>query len=454
MKSKEMIKKEGKEVFGILNMFRNRNFIGYTGLAVKNSTYQFLTTGISKGGSLIFTIIIARLLLPELFGLYSLALSTIIVFASFSDFGIGQALTRYISKFLAKGNEEKAKGYLVYLAKIKLILIIISSALLIILARFISNYYYHKPISLALVAGSLYILSYGFISIAEATFFASNKFKYPMYKEILTQVLRLILVPLAIILTISSSLAQDTLFWIISALAFSYFISLLFILVLMKKKISFVSKKSQDLSKQEKRSLWMFVLPLSATVLSGVFFGYIDIVMLGRYVSAEYIGYYKAAFSLIGGLIPLLGFSVALFPLFSRLKGKRLERGFNRSAKIVLFLSVLALIGTLIFAGLAIRIVFGAEYSQANNLLRILSVLLLCIPISMLYESYFISQGKTKIIAILLVISTLINIIFNYILITWLVQYSFFMAVVGAAIATLISRYAYLFGLMIYRKKL
>jgi len=454
MKSKELLKKEGKEFFGILDMIRHRNFVGYTGLAIKNSTYQFLTTGIAKAGSLIFTIIIARMLLPELFGLYSLALSTIIIFASFSDLGISQALTRYVSQFLEKNKKEKAKAYLVYLAKVKLLLIIAASTLLIILARFISNYYYHQPISLALVAGSLYILSLGFISVADATFFASNKFKYPMYKEILFQVLRLIFVPLAILLTISSSLAQDTLFWIISALAGAYLVSLIYILILMRKKISFVHEKSYNLSKQEKKSLWVFIFPLSATVLSGVFFGYIDIVMLGRYVLPEFIGYYKAAFSLIGGLIPIISFAPALFPLFSRLKGKRLERGFKKSMKFMLWLSVLTLIGTLIFSGLAIRIVFGTEYSQASSILRILSVLLLCIPISMLYESYFISQGKTKLIAVLLWLSTFINIILNYIFITWLVQYSYFLAVVGAAVATIISRYFYLFGLMIYRKKL
>ncbi len=454
MKSKEMIKEEGKEVFGILNMIRKRKFVGFTGLAVKNSTYQFLTTGIAKGGSLIFTIIIARMLLPELFGLYSLALSTIIIFASFSDLGINWALTGYISQFLGKNKPEKAKAYLVYLTKVKLILIILASTLLIVLARVISNYYYHQPISLALVAGSLYILALGFISVADSTFFASNNFKYPMYKEILFQILRLIFVPLAVLLTISSSIQQDTLFWIILALSMSYLVSLIYILVLMRKKISFVHEKSQDLSKQEKKSLWMFILPLSATALSGVFFGYIDIVMLGRYVLPEFIGYYKAAFSLISGLVPIISFAPALFPLFSRLKGKRLERGFKKSMKFMLGLSVLALIGTLIFAGLAVRIVFGTEYSQATNILRLLAVLLLFAPISLLYESYFISQGKTKLIAILLWISTILNIILNYILITWLVQYSFFMAVVGAAIATLISRFAYLFGLMIYRKKL
>ncbi len=51
---------------------------------------------------MLFTIVVARMLLPELFGLYSLALVTIVLFASFSDLGISSALITYGAKALAK----------------------------------------------------------------------------------------------------------------------------------------------------------------------------------------------------------------------------------------------------------------------------------------------------------------------------------------------------------------
>jgi len=453
MTVKEKVQEEEKYVSKILHMIYKRRFVGFTGQAVKNSIFQFLTTATAKVGSLIFTIILARLLLPELFGLYSLALSTVVLFAGFSDFGISQALVRYVSKFLGQNNEKKAKAYLKYLIKIKLILILVICLVLSLSAYFIANNYYNKPVFLALIAGAFYILAIGFLTFVESIFFASNKFRYPFYKEIVFQILRLIFIPLAIFLTIGTVSQEVSLFIIISVLAMAYFISLIFILIMLNKKVNLIHLKSEDLTKKEKSDLWKFIIPLSATVLSGVFFGYIDMVMLGRFVLAENIGFYRAAFSLIGSLVPFIAFSNALFPIFSRLSGKQLDKSFKQTKIVIIIFSILGLIGTLIFADLAVNIIFGAEYIEAANILRVLSLLLIALPISMLYSSYFISQGKTKLVAKLLIFSTIVNIVLNYIFISWLVQYSFSLAVMGAAIATIISRYLHLFLLILLRKK-
>ena len=450
--NKNNVKKEG-EFSNIFNILKRRKFKGNTGTAVKNSAYQFSTILISKIGSLIFTIILARLLLPELFGLYGLALSTILLLGSFSDLGINKALIRYIPKYLEKGDNKKAKAYFMYLVKLKSFLVGASAVLILLLANFISQTYYQKPLFLSLLAGALYIIVVGFLSFIDFIFYASNKFRSIFYKEIFLQLLRVTIVPLAVLLTIKYSFSNGvSIFMIIAALTLAYFLILIPLIFIVQRKVNFLREKSVELTKKEKKSINKFILPLSATVLSGLFFGYIDIVMLGRYVLAENIGYYKAAFSLIGALVPLIGFSVVLLPIFSSLKGKRLEEGFNKSAKAVALLSLLGVIGTLIFSNLAINIIFGGQYSPSINILRILSVLLIALPLASIYDSYFIAKGNTKLIAKLLGISVLINILLNYILITWLIQYSNTLAVFGAAIATIISRYFYLFMLMIFRK--
>src|SRR3989344_1099556 len=137
------LKEEKKDVRNIFNLLKKRDFSSYTGLAIKNSVLQTTTLIISKIGSLVFTVIIARLLLPELFGLYSLALSTIILLSTFTDLGTSQTLVRYVSLSLSKKNKGIAKGYLIYLTKIKLILTFLSIFILLALAKFIYNTYYH-----------------------------------------------------------------------------------------------------------------------------------------------------------------------------------------------------------------------------------------------------------------------------------------------------------------------
>jgi len=450
------LKKLGKEKQDFLNFFiylKKRNFQGYTGLAIKNSFYQFLTAFFGKIGSLVFTIILARILMPELFGLYSLALATIVVFVAFSDLGVQQTLIRFVSKNLGKEKQGKANAYVKYLFKIKLFLVLGVSFVLVISAKFISANYYQKPLFLALLGGVLYIISINLIYVVEALFQSFNKFKYPFFKEVFFQIIRLILVPLAVLVSLKYAFSHEAmLFLIFLALSFSYFLALVFIFFLMKKKLVFLKVKKEALTTSEKSELNKFMWPLSAIALSGVFFGYVDMIMLGRFVLAEFIGYYRVAFSLIASAIYPLTFSFVLYPLFSRLKGQRLKRALTKSVKVTLLLSVCAALATLFLAPYIIGIAFGNSYVESIPLLRLFALLLLSGPLTALYTSYIISQGKPFIVAKLLIFSTLINICLNYFFITWFITYGQKWAIFGAAMATIISCYFYLFGLIFCRK--
>ncbi|MFH0712197.1 MAG: oligosaccharide flippase family protein [archaeon] len=103
------IKKEAKEIRVIFGRIKRRDLKGNSGQAIKNSTYQLATTLTAKIGSIIFTIIIARLLMPELFGLYGLALSTILLISAFSDLGISTTMLTFVSKTIDK-KKSKSKS--------------------------------------------------------------------------------------------------------------------------------------------------------------------------------------------------------------------------------------------------------------------------------------------------------------------------------------------------------
>jgi len=442
-----------KEIFSRL---KKRDFSGTTGLVVKNSFYQFSRDLISKLGSFIFTVILARLLLPEMFGLYSLALSTILIFAAVSELGVRTTLIRFVAKEFGK-KRGKIKAYLFYLGKIGVVLVIFFAILLLVLADYISNNFYQKPIFLALLAGSLYIIFIQLMGFLQSMLQASNYFKAIFKREIIFQASKIILVPLAIIFAIKYSLSNEiNLMLIILFLVFSLFLTSLFLFYDVKKiyfkKIK--TEKINKLQKKQKTTINKFLLATATLVFSGVFFGYIDKVMLGHFVQAEFIGYYTAAFGLIGALTPLIGFAaIVVLPIFSRLKGGRLEQGFKKSIKITLLFSTGAFLVTLILAYFVILIVYGKEYILALNILRILSLLLFIIPAASLYQAYYISQGKPQTVAKLLLTATILNILLNYIFIILLLPYGNLAAVYGVAIATIISQFFYMAGLMISRKR-
>jgi O-antigen/teichoic acid export membrane protein len=446
---KGFIKEEEKDLSNIFHMIRKWKFKGYTGLAVKNSIYQFSTTLIAKIGSLIFTIIMARLLLPELFGLYSLALSTILVFSVFSDLGVSNALIVFLSKGIKK------KSYYNKLLKLKLKLLFLSSLILLLVSYFVSNYYYDKPIFYALLAGAIYILFGGLTGFLESGFKALNKFKQPLINEIIFQILRFSLIPLLTLYLLKISASNEIIiFYIILIVSFCYFLRLLFLWIISKKQFTFLIDKKEILSLNEEYKLKKFILPLSAMALSGVFFGYTDIIMLGYFVSEKFIGYYSGSFSLITAASTIIGFAgAALMPIFSKLKGARLKRGFRKSTSISVLISIFSFIFVLKFSSIIIKIVFGNAYLQAVPLLKLFSVLLIIIPLNSIYQTYFISQKRTKILAKLLILSSILNIIFNYIFIKYVLSFGEFYGIFGAGIATIFSQILFFVGLWVFKER-
>jgi len=447
------IKEEAKEVRGILGRIKRKDLEGNSGQAIKNSTYQITRTVIAKIGALLFTIIIARLMLPEIYGLYGLALSTILFLSVFSDIGINSALNTFISKNIDK-KPGKAKGYLVYLTKWKVTLMGLSFLIIILSSKWIATNYYQKPIYYALLAGIIYSLITTFLSYISQIFMSTNNFKPLLIQEIIVQVLKLTIIPLLIILFLSKSKSTEIyLFWVFIALAICYIAATAYSFYIIKKNNPFKKSQTKKLSKTEKTNLIKFILPLTATALSGVFFAHIDKIMLGNFVTGKYLGFYSIALSLVFSASAIIAFSsIAIFPIFVRLKGKKLERGFQKSKNITALICIATFLFILLFARIIIRILFSPEYLPSVIYLQISSLLIISYPLALLYNSYYLSQKRTKIMATLLILSTILNIVLNYFFIKFGLQFGMFYAVVGASIATIISRYGYLGGLIWFRK--
>jgi len=440
----------------IFNRFRRRDFSGDTGAAMKNSSYQLAQNLIFKFGSLIFTIILARMLLPDRMGLYNLALATIVLFASFSDLGISSAFITYIAKLLGHKKFEKAKGYAKQLFKWKLWLVFITSGILLASAYFIAEIYYAKPIFYALLVGALYLPVVSLLGFVEVAFKTTENFKIPLKKEIIFQISRLILVPLVILYFLNIGFSdQKIVFVTLLTIVLSYLIALLFLAVAAKKKIKFLQVNSETLNKKERIDLKKFILPLSATAMAGMFFGYIDTLMLGHFVATKYIAYYGAAFSLVGGASAIIGFmSVALMPIFARKSGAALESIFRKTRNLTIFISVFAGVFTYFVAYYAIRLAYGVEYLAAVPILKWFAILVVLLPILGIYVAYYTTQKKTKTLAWLIFLAAVLNIALNWFGITWgLENYGAIGAVFGAVGATVLSRVLYLTGLVLFRKK-
>jgi len=455
MNPEAIIKEAEGEAFDIARRLRDRNFSGNKGTAIKNSTYDIGRTIVAKVGSLLFTVILARLLMPELYGLYGLALSTILMFAGFSDLGISSALVPFISKYIDK-SKTKAKAYFIYISKVKVILLFIGSLLLVFSAKYFSDIYYNKPIFLALLAGAIYLPISTMSTYLGHIFSSENNFKVAFIGEVIYQLVRLTFIPILIIYIVKKIADYDvSLFYMILGLTVCFIVLGIYYIGTYFYKKPLGSSRAEKISKREKKDVWLFILPLTFTVFSGLFFGYIDTFMLGHYVDSEYIAFYQVALNLISSAATVIAFSgSAMLPLFSRFKGNKLKKSFRKARLITVIISLAAMVFTFVSAPYVIWIVYGKDYLPATIFLRVFSLWLISFPLTSLYQAYYTSQKRTKEFSIMLLISAIMNIALNYIFINMGLSHGMSEAVLGACVATIISRYLYLFGLGVYKKKI
>jgi len=245
--------------------------------------------------------------------------------------------------------------------------------------------------------------------------------------------------------------------WVIASIilltSLSFFFCLFYLHIKLNKNPIYKAS-SVKINEKEKKELLNFMLPLTALGFSGIFFGYVDTFMLGHYVSGAYISFYSIAIMLIGSVTPLVSFAPnSLLPLFAQINGSRLKKIFKKARNMTLLISIAAMAGTILLAPIGIGL-YGTKYFTAVPILQFLSIMVVLIPVSSLYDGLLMSRKKTKTTAGLTIFSTVLLIILNFFLITFgLSMFGQIGAIYGVIIASIISRFCLLIGQVYFVNK-
>jgi stage V sporulation protein B len=393
---------------------------------LKNSAFNSSSIIISGIGGLIFTVVLARLLHPELFGVYHLALSVALVMMTFTDLGVNRTMTRYVSHALGRDDKTLARSYFTYLLRIKFLFALLSSLALIILAKPLAIYVFHKPdLVLPLEIMGALILFYSFLDFLDGTFAALQKFQYSAVRSVIYEALRLALIPLFILLgySVCGALVGLSLAVIIAA-------AVLFFLLVRGYSYLF---KGERVNIERRRVLRFLGYLTFSTLVTGLFFLHIDVIMLGILMTTTDIGFYKAAFNIVTAFIGLVSATTVLFPVFTQLEGEELRNAFE---KVFRYLSIFAFpcaFGLAFIATPAIKTMYGTEYLPAVLPFNVLCLIILILPLDF-FSILFESREKPEYPAKVTVIASGLNIGLNYIFILRF-------GMLGAAIATVTARY-------------
>jgi len=393
---------------------------------LKNTAFSSSGVIISGIGGLIFTAVLARLLDPELFGIYYLALSVAFILMAFTDLGVNRTMIRYVSYALGKDNKTLARSFFRYLLKIKFLFAFVSSLAVIIFAKPLSIYLFHKPdLFFPLMIVGIFLFFFSFLDFVSGAFVALQKFQYPAARNVIYEVLRLTIVPSFIIFGYSVCGALIGL----SLVVILTFAVLLFLLV---RKYPYLFKGGTV--KVEKRRILRFLGYLTfSTLVAGLFFHQIDILMLGILLTTEDVGFYTAAFNMVFAFMGLISATTVLFPVFTQLEGDELKNAFEKTFKYLSMFAFPCAFGLMFMANPVIKVVYGEEYLAAVTPFYVLCLLILIAPLNF-FSTLFESKEKPKYPALVVVIASGLNVVLNYIFILKF-------GMIGAAIATLIARY-------------
>ena len=382
---------------------------------------------IAKGTGIIFTgtiigmllafvsrVIIIRYITQSEYGIFSLALVLLNIFAMISTLGLQSGVTRQIAFFRGKKDSEKVSGIVKSSIQIALVASIFFSFFLFFLADIISVKAFHSPeLSTPLKIFAIAIPFSVLIVIFTSIFRGFDRVEPNVYfQNILRNVLLLPLLGIVILFGLSflgllyAYLASTAL----TCIAFAAYAA-------KKLPIPVKGEKNANADSVNKELLF-FSLPLLAISILGMIMHWTDTLMLGYFKTPDVVGLYNAALPLVN-LIPvvLTSMNFLYVPIASQLYSQNLI-GEMRSNYAILTKWMFALTLPLfliifLFPETVLNILFGARYIQAGMTLQILALGMFVNTFLGLNGATLIITGKTRLLMWTSLIGAIMNIALN-----------------------------------------
>mgnify|MGYP001010069605 FL=1 len=381
--------------------------------------------------SFFVTVFLARYLGPENYGLFSLSIAYILIFAIFSDLGISNILVRDLVI------DEKKEALLSTAFILRILGGIIS---IIFLVSFLNIFPQSSIITKSLLILSPILIFKSFNSFSD--FFQSiNKNKYLS------------------IATIVSILVGGTLTYVLIILEKSYFdfvfvyllefviLSLLLLIFYISVKNRLRLKFDKIIAKKILNESWPLIIAGASSIISTR----IDQIFIGNMLSESVLGNYSVAakISEVWLILPMI-YGRVVYPTL--VEKRRIN--FKNYKKIIYSTIILFFIFGLFGASLItylskdiISILFGDQYNLASLYLSFYIWSTLPYFTLFVLSQIFYIEKITRYVIIVSISSIILNILLNYFLIN---LYGALGAIIGTLIATIVS---YFFTFIIIRLK-
>lgn len=397
--------------------------------AIKQTALLTASNVVSKFLALVFFVIMARIFLPEEYGLFRYLLS-LAMMLSIPLAGFPVAITKFISQY--KNAQKQINRYFSNGIFIILNVFIVVSVFIFLLSQ---NKIFLWLIFLGISTDCLYY------AIIRGFYNFRKIFLY----RILVNLLKVILALIALFL-FKIEFYLFIIFFVISGITI---ISLLELTEPTKIKFQF-----KEISKKQIKIIIAFALPVMLGSIGYDLMFNIDTILIKYFIDNAHVGFYNVARTLVQAYIFLpLAINTIVLPKTAYIAHNHKEKLIDLKKKLGLAffgtggISISIFFIFFVWGKWIINLLFTDLYISAYQPLLILGIAQTFFVIFLMMSAYWQGLGKPQIPSIIITMTCVLNIIGNYLLIP-------IYGINGAAISTTVtSVMAFLLGIIIFLRK-
>ena len=368
--------------------------------SARGSFFLFLGNTSSTTIMALASILIARLLGPENYGLYSLAMIAPSLLTALSDIGISPALTMFSARFHSEGKNWKVVGLIKAGIIFKSIFSLLLSIVLLLLSESIATWVLKRPGLVLLIRfTSLYLVGQGLVKTLESIFIGLDKTENSALLMNIQAITKAVTSPLLIILgmgAIGAILGAGLGFLLAAGMGVT-------ILLLGIRPRLYGRNHGENVDFfQGLRLMIPYGMPLYLSTLTATLFAQYQCFILAFFASNMEIGNYTIAMN-FSAMITLLFYPIAisLFPAFSKLNIEenrdKVQKMFKLSVKYTSLLVIPASFAVAVLSKEAVYTLYGFQYGFAPSYLALYVLSFLYTGLGMgVMGSLFNGQGDTK----------------------------------------------------------
>ena len=380
-------------------------------------------------GTYIFTFLVSRYYGAEGMGVYSLSLSALLILEMCGTLGFRTSVLRFVGQFSAENKHHKINSLYKNILEIIIPVSLFLAVVLFLFSNKIAVLIFHNgTLSIPFKIISLILPIHVVAAINIEIIRGLKNIPFSEYLRNLNE--SLFGIPLLLVITLFVSNYYVPIATFAIATAGAFLISTPYV---TKKMRSFSRNAEELLSKTE---LIKISLPMMITAFSALIMGKIGTIMIGMFSTTENAGIYDVALKLASVTsFVLYSINTIAAPKFSELYWSKnmedLKKVVRLSSKLIFGFSFPVLLALILFPQFFMGI-FGNEFIAGKCALVFLTIGQFVNASSGSVGVFLNMTGKQRIFRNIILLTTLINVILNYLLIP---KYG----INGAAIATMIS---------------